>query len=256
MYECIIKQSMVGEIPLLLIYPKTHKNGKIIFLFHALLLNKTNELPFAFCLAKEGYFIVIIDTHYHGDREQSFEKTGYYNFHQLYKTAYDTAKDVPIVSAYLQKRYRSLDFTDITCIGVSNGANIAMMTGYLVANVTRVASLIGTLNWNLKQNYRSFAIFAKQKITDQSDKIKNEIEQLHPLKHYQKMDKLPHILIQNGLIDTTINIVEAEGSFGKLYNVYEMKGLEHLFVFKKYNRCGHRVTPEMVNDVIHWLSEQ
>lgn len=249
-------EDRVSNIPVLYLSPLCAGNQKIILLSHALLLNKSSQLPLAQKLAGLGYFVVMIDTHGHGDREGSFEQTGFLDFSRLYQDAYQTAEDAAVILAELRTRFPHLDNTDITCIGVSNGANIAFISGYLLPRVTRVVSVIGSLDWrgaNRQQTKASFRMFEQNPHGDAASSLENDIKRYHPRYHYPALTHLPKLLCLNGILDTTMGIAEAMRSFNEIFDIYRARRLDNWFCFKKYKKAGHNVTYEMIDDLITWL---
>lgn len=69
---CHIEDISLNTMQLLFVYESLNEKQKIVFLFHGLLENKSSVLPLAYKLAKQGYFVVLLDTHGHGERENSF----------------------------------------------------------------------------------------------------------------------------------------------------------------------------------------
>lgn len=254
--QCSIKEITISNIPLLFVYQSLTEHNKIVFLFHKLLENKFCELPMAYKLAREGYFVVVMDVHGHGEREDSFDKLGFYDFNMLYKDAYETAKDINTIIIYLKTLYQKLDYSSIICIGASNGANIAFMAGYLVQNVTHIISLIGSLNWEFSIKNRSlhtFQKFAKESSMFEYRIVQKDIQQYNPIHRFSTLEQLPYVLFQNSVLDATIHIDSAEDSFRKLTQIYKEKNQENIISLKKYKRTGHYVSKIMVDDLIEWL---
>lgn len=255
---CYIENVYINTMNLILVYESLNEQQKIVFLFHGLLENKFNMLPFAYKLAKQGFFVVLLDTRGHGERENSFDNLGYYDFNLIYRHAYETANDVNSVINYLKIKYPKFDYLNIICSGISNGANIALIAGYLVKNVTHVLSVIGSLNWGsptVKNCSKSFRYFAKPSAIN-ADEVKSDIENYNPINQYINLNTLPFVLFQNGILDMTMPISSVENSFNKLKNIYKDKDQEHKISLIKYSKNGHSVSNKMIIDLLKWLREK
>ena len=255
----IIKENIDG-IPVLLVYNLSSVIKDIIVIFHKLLENKESELAMAYRLATEGFFVVNVDMHGHGERWESYEDIGFYDFNNLIRDCYFTAVDVNKILDYLKKcGTYNVSYENIGCIGISIGANIALITGYLDYNVKRIISVIGSLDWDtpVKNNkYAHFRLYATDKEVIKYDEVKNDITKYHPLNHYKEMAHLPKILFLNGLLDMAIPYVSAKEFNDKMEKIYCNAGKSKLIKQKTYQRVGHNVTYNMIDDIISWLKEK
>ena len=251
----IVEKKVIEGIPVLFVYKKGKKN--LIFVFHKLLENKESELGLAYRLSIEGFFVVVIDMHGHGEREGSFEIQGLYDFNNLVIDCYKTALDVDKILCYLcnHEEY-DIDMNSISCLGVSIGANVALITGYLNINISRVISIIGSLDWEtpVKENkYSYFRMYAMDKHVIQYEKVKYDIDKYHPTKHYANLVNLPQILFLNGRLDMTVPYESAKKEINQLEKIYYENGKKHLINYKAYSKAGHNVTYSMINDLVFWL---
>ncbi len=235
---------------------KNSKN-KLIFLFHKLLLNKSDELPLAYLLAMAGYSVVLIDIRGHGERNESFEENSKYNFNFLFKDLYKTAEDIEKVIIYLEKRYSDvLDFDNITSIGVSIGANVAWISGYLFSKIKKVVSIIGGLDWKesvLNGSFQIFRHFSYNENVIDYDLVKDDLENYHPITRYKDMEKLPQCLLLNGKLDLTIPIDTVIRNYNSMLEIYNNKNQEKDILLYQYGAVGHMVNYRMMNDLIMWL---
>ena len=78
------------------------KRKEAIFVLHKLLCDKTSELPLAYELAKEGYFVIIMDIMGHGERNTLKEhKYDFQNmFYDVRKTVEDIGKVLPVYTGF------------------------------------------------------------------------------------------------------------------------------------------------------------
>ena len=230
-------------------------NKDVIFLFHKLLKNKEDELPLGCFLAREGYFVVIIDMYGHGERQNSYDKLFLYDFNCLYKDVYCTASDLENIIIFLKERFGQLCFESITAVGVSIGASVALTCGYLYPQVSRVVSLLGSLDWEneVKNNWVSpFRFSSKDKCVMQYELVKNDIRIYNPLFHYEDCHK-PVILFMNGLLDMTIPVKSVESTCNDFKRLYASNNQEYKVSLRLYENTGHQVTYKMIEELLKWL---
>ncbi|MHB1392540.1 MAG: alpha/beta hydrolase family protein [Clostridia bacterium] len=254
-----INELDINKIPVLLLSNREKIKRPIIFVFHKLLQNKKNELALAYTLASRGYFIVVMDMYGHGDREVSFDKEKKYNFNNLFKDIYNTALNVNSVLAYLRESYEEeLDFNNIGSVGVSIGASVALVSGYLVKDIKYVASVVGgPCNWKHivgNGSFENFKFFSYSDKVMEYERVKEDIERYDPITNYKNrsMD-LPDMLFLNGQLDMVVPIRLATESFNRLAEHYQDNGQEGKIQFKKFTKAGHEVTVEMLETLLDWL---
>ena len=256
----IVRKINVQAIPCLLVYNNIASTKSIVFIFHKLLENKESELSLAYKLAEEGFFVVTIDMRGHGERENSYEKIGLYEFNNLIKDCFGTANDaLEIITYFKTSNEFKLDYNDLTCIGISIGANIALMTGYLSETVNRVVSLIGSLDWedSIKNNkFISFRFHSRNKSMIQYENVENDILKYNPIFNYPKLKRLPKLLFSNGLLDATIPIESATLYYKEMEKIYHNQGCKKLIEMKTYAKTGHYVTYKMTDDLFCWLKNE
>lgn len=254
---CIITEHKIESIPAVFVENNERKVKKVIFLFHRLLNDKTRELPLAYNLAREGYFVVVPDMYGHGDNIESFRESGKYDFNNLFRHIYLTAECVNRVTNYLkQKKSGSLSFEDMGAVGVSAGGSVALVAGCLVKEVRYAASIIGSCNWEyiVENNlFRSFRIYASSNPVIDNKKAKEDIEKYEPLNNFNAGNIKP-VLFLDGKLDTSVPYTAKAEYYEKLKKIYSCCGKENYLEFKLYSKAGHEVTPEMTEDLIKWLN--
>lgn len=256
--EVVVKKKMVYDIPLYLIYNKTNKCKPIIFLFHKLLEDKSKELPLGLKLAENGYCVVLIDMHGHGERSNSFYIKKKYDFNLIYRDIYNTAKDISSVIKYLKDTMNDeLDFNNIGSVGVSIGASVALVSGFFIDEIKFVVGMIGSYDWKkqvLNDAFRSFKPFALYPEVIEYEKVKNDIEKYEPFNKIMKDNEIP-ILFQHGALDFSIPVNIAREYYRKIKEVYERDNKGDYLCFLMYDMAGHQVTNDMEIDLIKWLKE-
>jgi len=257
--DIIIKKEHINQIPVLMISSKEEIKKPVIFLFHKILEDKTQELPIALKLAENGFFVCIIDMCGHGERENSYYKKSAYNFNGLFKDIYGTATDVREVMDFLHHdKSKELDFDNVGVIGVSIGGSVALTASYLIAEVKFAASVIGTCNWHyLVENdmFRSFRFFSETPEVLDSKKVQADIEKYEHCNNITSSNSVP-ILFQHGLCDMGIPIKCVNEYYEKISEIYTQYGKEESLKLIKYKKAGHKITSEMAIDLVNWVKEQ
>ena len=248
----------INEIPFLIIYDNFNTQKNIVFLFHKLLQNKESELPLGYNLAQEGYFVVIVDMCGHGERKNSYDKLSLYDFNYLYKDIYNTSFELRYIIHFLSEEFNSYICLDsMTAIGASIGSSVALSCGYMYPKITRIVSLIGSLDWEyaIKNNlYLSFRLFAKDKSVIQYDLVKEDIKEYNPLPHYLNSSK-PRILFMNGKMDMTISIESVKRTYNSFCEIYTQCDQANKIEMRLFEKTGHQVTNRMIEELKQWLKE-
>lgn len=254
--EITIMEHKINSIPVLFIERRGVGIKKVIFLFHRLLNNKVNELPVAYILANNGYFVVSCDMYGHGDREESCDLSRKYDFDNVFKDIYHTASDIQYIIAYLKEhKGDALDFDNIGAVGTSIGGSVALVSGYLIDEIKYVASMVGTNDWNYiidNKTFNSFRFHARSKPVMDYEKARDFAVEHDPVNNYNDKNIKP-LLFLNGMLDTTIPITIASEYAKQLKNVFSHYGKEDYIEFKSYHNVGHEISPEMINDLLQWL---
>ena len=159
----------------------------------------------------------------HGERKNSYDKLSLYDFNYLYKDIYNTSFELRYIIHFLSEEFNSYICLDsMTAIGASIGSSVALSCGYMYPKITRIVSLIGSLDWEyaIKNNlYLSFSLFAKDKSVIQYDLVKEDIKEYNPLPHYLNSSK-PRILFMNGKMDMTISIESVKRTYNSFCEIY------------------------------------
>ena len=254
---CSVVSRKVEGIPVLYVYMrKRAPSSKVVFLFHKLLFNKEDCLPAAYYLAKQGFYVVCLDMLGHGDRENSYDTLGKYEFNHLISDIYDTAMDVHTVINHMSlNNDNALDLEDVAAVGISAGANIALACGYLHKEIKRVASMIGVVNWDYiieKQTLNSFHFHASTKIDYEN--LKRDIVRynINSLCNYDAANG-PKISFFNGLLDTTIPLIEVKRYYKRLHSRFSELERQDNISFHGYPLAGHHLNIPMLSDLAEWL---
>lgn len=255
----VVKEERIKEIPVLLVFKENRQAKSVIFLFHKLLNNKEQGLPLAYELAKEEYFVIILDMYGHGKREISFDTSQRYEFNHLVRDIQATVADVKTILCYEEfNSLYGLKDLSVKVVGISIGGTIALSCFMLMKEIDSMASLAGT--YDLKyiiENKRldSFKLFAASIPVIDYERAKEEQKNLDITNHLFK-EKARPILFMNGKLDTTVSIEARKEFHDELKKIYKSHGKENLIIHKDYAKTGHEVTIKMVKDLIKWLNAQ
>lgn len=256
--DIIVSNEIVNNIPVLFVQNTKKIIKKVIFVFHKLLEDKTYELPLAYRLAKEDYFVVICDMYGHGEHQVSNQEMHKYEFNNVFKDIYHTAHDIRYVIQYLKLNYMdTLNFSNIGALGISIGASIALVAGYLLEEIKYVVSIIGTCSWQYiidNSGFDSFKFHACSNPVMDYDSVREYACKHEPINNYDQSNFKP-ILFLNGKLDTTISLFTVNMYVQHLREKFEEYGKGNLVELKIYNNVGHNVTAKMVNDAICWMKD-
>lgn len=257
----VITEVDIKGIPVLLLYNTQPVKHPVIFIFHRLLMNKKNEFPLAFRLAKLGYFCVLVDMHGHGSRDNSFDQTMRYDFNNMYRDVYETAVETNDILDYLEEYYKdNLDFNCIGSAGASIGASVAMVSGYVNKRIKYIVSMIGgPCKWDSlihESSFQTFKLFAASKDIFDYKSVSADIDKYDPINHFPGLgEELPSVLFINGKLDMTIPVKGAVEAYESLYITYQKQNQQNKLLFKLYPKVGHNVTEEMISDCVSWLDD-
>lgn len=254
-----IIKTFIGGIPTIFIENEVDSAipKPIIIVFHRLLQDKEYELYINYKLARQGYFVVGIDMYGHGERR--INDTSKYDFNNLIKDSYMTASDIAHILCFLKKDMnKRLDFNHIGAIGISNGANIALVAGHLIKEIKYVVSLIGVVNWEyIVQNslFKFFKHFAVHPEVMDKKKVISDVFRYEPINKYNGNNLIP-ILFMNGSLDTAIPAKALQDYFDKFTSIFAEHNKQDKLEFMRYPNTGHEVTDDMITDLVRWINKK
>ncbi len=252
----IIQKTSVEEIPILFVRQDNAERKEAIFVLHKLLCDKTSELPLAYELAKEGYFVIIMDIMGHGERNTLKEHK--YDFQNMFYDVRKTVEDIGKVLQYIRdsgEKKISLNHTGV--VGTSFGASIALIAGYMLKEISYVACLIGTCNLRYIIENRTLCVFrpfSLSKNVIDYDKVIDEMEELDCLKNYNS-DNLKPMLFLDGKIDMTIPYKEKTEFYRELESIFLKAGRKEDITYQFYSNTGHKLNDDMIHTLLVWLRQ-
>lgn len=251
-----IVNTVINEIPVVFVENDVDYTvpKPIIFMFHRLLQDKEYELRIDYKLAGKGFFVVGIDMFGHGERH--FSAPLKYDFNKLFKDSYMTSCDIAPILTFLKKEMNNkLDFNHIGVIGISNGANIALIAGHLFKEIKYVVSIIGVVNWeyivknHLFKFFKHFALYPE--VMDQEKAI-SDVLKYEPIEKYNGSNLIP-ILFMNGNLDTAVPAKALQSYYDRFISIFTKYNKQDQLGFMDYPNVGHEVTNEMITDLVNWI---
>ncbi len=258
MTELIVRHRISVGIPFLTCAANNGQRKKVIFLFHRLLQSKEFELPQAYMLAQAGYYVVLLDFKGHGERQNSFTQSRKYDFDLLFDDVAGMVDDVEHVLEVLQEEgLADLDLESVGMVGVSIGGMVALTAAYRLKKVQFAVSIISGAHWwplVAEDSFLSFRFFSTSKHVMTPERVRAAVEQYDPYYHIEEFAGKP-ILLVNGSMDMAIPLKTVEPFYKKLSAHYFEQNYGERVCWYKYGKCGHEVTPWMMQDIVDWLEK-
>lgn len=246
----------INEIPTIFIEDEAGSATlkPIVFMFHRLLEDKEYELSINYKLARLGFFVIGIDMYGHGERRVT--SSSKYNFNNLVKDSYMTVCDIPSVLGFLEKEMSGkLDFDNIGAIGISNGANIALMAGHLYQEIKYAVSIIGVINWEniiQRSSFNFFKHFSLHPEVMDIENVLSDVLKYEPINKYNENNLIP-ILFLNGNLDTTMPPRALQDYYNQFRAIFTSCNRQNELGFMGYPNAGHEVTNDMITDLVIWI---
>lgn len=255
----LVSEELVAGIPLVFCRQAGNERKQVIFLFHRLLQSKIFELPLAYQLARHNYCVIGMDIRGHGQRNDSFDVCGKYDFNNYFTDIVETALDVKQVVRFLQeKSWPELDLTNTGAIGISMGGMIALAAGYLLEEVKYVVSIVSGFDWERileKSSFQSFRLYSRTREVFDPKLARSVIKEYNPSRHIAEYSLKP-ILFLNGELDFVTPMQEVERFFQQLVEHYQQFNCAERVKLIKYPKGGHELTMEMIRDLLLWLKKE
>lgn len=234
------------KIPVMLCYPRDAEKLPLVFFFHGFSADKFNNLAEGIRIAQQGYFTVVPDARYHGERKID-DFYGYFSPEKFvgsfFNTVKETSEDISGMIDYFSHD-RRVDITRTGLTGISMGGFITFMAGTLDCRIKALAPIVGSPDWELLLNSERASIVSKE--------TKEAIMKYSPALNYERF-KPSALFVQNGSLDTA---VPAEGSRrldAKLRKLYS--DMPDKYEYLEDPDSGHAVPFEMLENVIKWFEK-
>lgn len=256
--EEFIKISTVkkNDLPVLICCDNKREKKNPIILLHRLLEDKESELMLAYYLARQGYFVAVPDLLYHGDSSDSIRKKKKMDFNKFFSEIGRSMELIHNVINLLTKQYDSyLHMDNLGIVGSSYGGMLALTAGYRFAEIQYVVSLCASANWQQlidRQTFEAFRLFSEDRPVVDSERVRASILVYDPIYHIVEYKDKP-VLMMNGALDTTFTYKLVQPFSEKLEMHYTNMKCGEKFQWKKYPHAGHKVTYEMINNLLEWL---
>lgn len=234
------------RIPVMLCYPKDAEKLPLVFFFHGFSVDKFNNLAEGIRIAQQGYFTVVPDARYHGERKidnfyEHFTPDKFVS--SFFNTVKETSEDISRMIDYFSND-RRVDIKRTGLTGISMGGFITFMAGTLDKRIKALAPVVGSPDWEMLLESERASI-----ITEETREI---IMKYSPSLNYERF-KPSALYVQNGSLDT---VVPAEGSRrldAKLRKLYS--DMPDRYEYFEDPGSGHAVPFEMMENVIKWFKK-
>ncbi len=231
------------DITFNILYEENTLNKDIFYIFHGFGGNKDDGFAgFETQLAKEGFFVIVLDACEHGERiSQKFASLdNSKRQEQIIDLEIQTAKDAISVYNYLQSIGLISSDRKVNALGVSMGAAITFYLASIFKKINLVISVIGSPSffefYKYKQNVYVF---------DNGEDYRRRLDYyktIDPLIYYQSlMNKKVYMSV--GLVDKIVPLVYAKALSKKIQCVYQEYDL------------GHEVNDSMLEEITKFIRE-
>ncbi|MBU3114747.1 alpha/beta hydrolase family protein [Clostridium lacusfryxellense] len=249
--ELILEHNIVtsGEIPVLYCYPKSDKPLPVVIFAHGMFGDKIIDLHRGIVLAQEGFFVVLADARFHGERivenysQYFYENDKVVNCKKFLEVIKGTSEDISKVIDNL-KDDRRVDLNRIGMSGISMGGYVTFLT---LANDDRIkvaAPMLSSPDW----------VFNTEKI--EQDKYDEELKEIikinNPINNYKRIASIP-LLIQNAIDDPTISINGVRQLIQTINK--DHSEIEQKYSLIEYPNIGHEVPDIMIDRIIQWFKK-
>lgn len=244
-----IRKTIIDNIPVL-ICNNGEKNQKgNIILLHKLLEDKEHEILLAYYLAQSGYEVLIPDLLYHGESPLSVRISKKMDFNKLYT---EMDKSIELIRRLME------DISDrkIGLIGSSYGGMLALAAGGILDGISFVGAICSSPNWAqlLKSgNIESFRMFSSNRPVIDYQIVQESIRKYDPMYHIDGFEG-KDIMLMNGALDTTFKYCLTQPFYKELSERCDKKKHSSI-TWKKYDKTGHSVTYDMIQDLLEWLKQ-
>ncbi|WNR46019.1 alpha/beta hydrolase family protein [Paenibacillus roseipurpureus] len=242
----LLEHAVVTErsVPVLYCYPKSDTPLPTVLFIHGMTGDKVMDLDKGIQLAQNGFFVVLIDVRWHGERKHPQFHSYFYdndkqtNCRRFFETIHETVEDVIALLDHVQKDSR-VDPNRLGMSGISMGGYISFATAARDRRIKAIAPMIASPDWNVNTE----SLDPNEYVPE----LQSLVNFHNPMNHYQRLYSIP-LLVQNGVIDRVINI----SGVRKLHQLVtqECGELPKGYIYIEYPEVGHTATSEMLNQMV------
>ena len=242
MSRIIIDNKTIEGIPLNEFYMENSSYKGLVFLQHGYCSNKEQGGDYiAAKIARDGYFVVCIDSYMHGERAEgpfikgTDEERMYYVPSIIKKTALDIIK--------LHKKYYK-EYQTFDMIGVSLGGMIAYYASTKTNKINKLVPVISTPKVTLQAEHvlEQSGVNLDEYFTDET---LNYLKSCDPIYNVNSIT-FKEMFILNGTLDKVISTQDS-------VDYYEKYKTAHMRL--KLYEVDHNVNAKMKQDIVHFLNE-
>lgn len=244
--EVIIEDKAFDGIYFLKCSSLNKKSKGNIILLHKLLEDKEHELFLAYYLVRNGYDVYIPDLLYHGESYMSIKYNQKMDFNKIFTEMNKSMEMIRKIIDYIGKK-------GIGIVGSSYGGMIALAAGAFFDEIHFICALCSCVNWKklvLEKTFEGFRFVSINKPVIDWQTVCDSIQIYDPIYHINEL-RSKDIIMMNGKLDTTFKLDLIKPFYEEL--IYK-KEYGKSIVWNVYDKAGHSVTYEMINDLLNWLN--
>lgn len=252
----VIEASSVSPTPTISMYNPDAGPSPMVIMFHGLSGCKENNLENGYRLVREGFFVVSLDAHRHGEQADDCFKGLTHNQRAAHAFSIATT-----TSSYIDPIIRIHDLHPLAdnrrigLMGISLGGHViySYLVGKRCAAVRAAVPILSTPNW-VSATQAFVANVDSSGGTPAGTSFSQNLQELakdQPLSKLSKMVGLP-LLMLNGENDPIVPIDEVRAFRDDLAR--QLLGSD-LVELVEYPDTGHQFRPDMLEKTIAWFKK-
>ncbi len=234
----------IENVPCIRLIPNGYvgKMPTVIF-YHGLDSCKESQRMRGYILGLFGYQVIIPDALHHGERDKKQAKSVEEVTRYFWQAILNNIEESPKITKAIIEEYDG-DKGNLYVMGHSMGG---YTTGGVLAHNSSIKGgiiLNGSLNWIASNKIMMEAMGLKSDYTIPEE---DDLNILNPRDNLQNL-KYKNILIIHGVNDPEVSIVPQREFYSENKDKLNINMIE-------YDRLGHFVTTNMMDDAVKWLGE-
>jgi uncharacterized protein len=257
--EVVHKKFKIKDIPVLVSYTENNLPKPLVILCHAGFGKKEDWSEQTRTeLANEGYYVVVLDSRLHGEREgltintMVKEASGKIDMPELLKAVTGTAEDVSTLIDYFEKR-SLVQPNNTSVIGISMGGLITFKALSKEKRIKAAVTIVSTNDWNI---HPLGVEGIRKNVTDEhlkkADEYASEFNSRQAVANYAPCA----IMMHNGMVDDVVDIDKIKQSQQEMAQYYQASPNKLKFFY--YENMKHQFQEDewklMWQRTKEWLS--
>ncbi len=134
---------------------------------------------------------------------------------------------------------------------------LALAAGAIFNEVKFVGAICSSPNWAeliTNNSIESFRIFSINRPVIDFQIVQESIRKYDPIYHIDGFEG-KDIMLMSGALDTTFKYCLTEPFYKEMMAMYDNNKKHNSITWKKYDKTGHKVTYDMIQDLLEWLNQ-